>query len=76
MIQYSVIDLQAEIIDPEPKIVAASSPEKAAELILGVVLFRSGVHKDLRARILASYRPTKKHGASLFSGRKPTPSLN
>ena len=67
MIQYSVIDLQAEIIDPEPKIVAASSPEKAAELILGVVLFRSGAHKDLRARVYWQVPGQPKNMVRLYS---------
>jgi hypothetical protein len=51
MNQYRVIDLQTEIIDPEPKTVAAVSPEKAAEMVLGLQLVRSGAKKDLRARV-------------------------
>jgi hypothetical protein len=51
MNEYRVIDLQTETVDPEPKTVAASSPEKAAELALGLTLIRSGAKKDLRARV-------------------------
>lgn len=50
-IEYRVIDLQTETIDPEPKTVKASSPEKAAELVLGIELVRSGSKRDLRARV-------------------------
>lgn len=51
MNEFRVIDLQTEIIDPEPRIIQAGTPEKAAELVLGVQLFRSGAKKDLRARV-------------------------
>lgn len=48
---FRVIDLQTETIDPEPKTVKATSPERAAELVLGQQLVRSGAKKDLRARV-------------------------
>lgn len=51
MKEYRVIDLQTETIDPDPKTVTASGPEKAAEMVLGVLLIRSGAKKDLRARV-------------------------
>lgn len=51
MIKFRVIDLQGGTIDPEPKIVAAQSPERAAEQALGVSLVRSGARQDLRARV-------------------------
>ena len=51
MTEYRVIDLQTETIDPEPQTVSASSPEKAAELALGLELVRSGSKQDLRARV-------------------------
>ena len=51
MMEYRVIDLQTEVIDPEPKTVSSSSPEKAAELVLGLDLVRSGAKRDLRARV-------------------------
>lgn len=50
MLEYRVIDLQTEAIDPYPKTVTAASPEAAAEMVLGVRLFRSGHRQDLRAR--------------------------
>lgn len=56
MTEYRVIDLQTEAIDPNPKIVTASSPEAAAELVLGLKLVRSGNKRDLRARVY-SQRP-------------------
>lgn len=49
--EYRVIDLQTETIDPESITVQAHSPEKAAELALGLELVRSGAKKDLRARV-------------------------
>lgn len=49
--EYRVIDLQTETINPEPKTVMASSPEKAAEQALGLHLVRSGSKRDLRARV-------------------------
>lgn len=51
MNQYRVIDLQTEVVDPEPKTVTAASPEAAAEMVLGLLLVRSGAKKDLRARV-------------------------
>ena len=51
MTEYRVIDLQTETIDPEPRTVEAQSPEKAAELVLGLELVRSGSRRDLRARV-------------------------
>lgn len=51
MHEYRVINLQSETIDPEPQLVKSSSPEKAAELVLGTHLVRSGAKKDLRARV-------------------------
>jgi len=48
---FRVVDLQTEIIDTEPRIVKAASAEKAAELALGAQLVRSGVRKNLRARV-------------------------
>ena len=51
MIEYRVIDLQTEVIDPNPAVVKASTPEKAAEIALGVQLTRSGGRKNLRARV-------------------------
>ena len=51
MIEYRVIDLQTEVIDPNPPVVKAATPEKAAEIALGVQLTRSGGRNDLRARV-------------------------
>jgi len=49
--EYRVVDLETGGIDPEPKTVRASSPEKAAEMALGLELVRSGAKRDLRARV-------------------------
>lgn len=49
--EYRIIDLQAEVIDPEPKTVKAVTPEGAAKIALGVELVRSGSQRDLRARV-------------------------
>jgi hypothetical protein len=49
--EFRVIDLHTETIDPTPKTVKAASPEKAAELALGLELVRSGSKSDLRARV-------------------------
>jgi hypothetical protein len=51
MTEYRVIDLDTQTIDPQPRIVQASSPEHAAELVLGIKLVRSGHKKNLRARV-------------------------
>jgi len=48
---YRVIDLQTEIIDPNPRIVEASSPERAVELVLGLQLVSTGLRRNLRARV-------------------------
>jgi hypothetical protein len=53
--EYRVIDLQTETIDPEPKTVKAGSPEKAAELALGLELVRSGSKQDLHARVYCQH---------------------
>lgn len=34
-IEYRVVDLRTEVIDPEERIVTASKPEEAAEMVLG-----------------------------------------
>lgn len=51
MPEFRVIDLQTETIDPELRIVAAPSPEKAAEIVLGLKLVRSGAKRELKARV-------------------------
>ena len=49
--EYRVIDLQTEVRDPDPPTVTAHTPEKAAELALGVELVRSGRPSNVRARV-------------------------
>ena len=51
MIEFRIIDLRTELIDPNPKTVLAPSPERAAELALGLSLVRSGAKDNLRARV-------------------------
>ncbi|MDB5614646.1 MAG: hypothetical protein JWQ22_2299 [Devosia sp.] len=55
MTEIQVIDLQTETIDPNPKIVLAPSPERAAEIVLGVLLVRSGSKQHLRARVYSQH---------------------
>lgn len=55
MIEFRVIDLQTETIDPNPKAVVAQSPERAAEMALGLSLVRSGARRDLRARVYCQH---------------------
>ena len=54
MIEFMVIDLQTESIDPEPKTVFANSAERAAELALGLSLVHSGSKNNLRARVYST----------------------
>ena len=49
--EYRIIDLQTEVRDPDPPTVTAHTPEKAAELALGVELVRSGNPQNLRSRV-------------------------
>lgn len=51
MPHYRIVDLLTGITDPNAIIVSAPSPEKAAELALGVSLTRSGARQNLRARV-------------------------
>ena len=51
MTEYKIVDLRAETIEAEPRIVDAKSPEKAAEFLLGLQLVRGGQPHDLRARV-------------------------
>lgn len=51
MIEYRIIDLQIEAIDPEEIVVCASSPERAVRDALGIEVVRSGSRRDLRARV-------------------------
>lgn len=51
MTEYRVIDLNTQTVDPKPRVIQASSPEHAAELILGIKLVRGGHKKNLRARV-------------------------
>lgn len=55
MIEFRIIGLQTETIDPNPKTVVAPSPERAAELALGLTLVRSGAKQDLRARVYSQH---------------------
>lgn len=55
MTEFRIIDLQTETIDPAPKTVVATSPERAAELALGVKLVRSGAKQNLRARVYSQH---------------------
>lgn len=67
MPEYRVIDLQTETIDPEPRIVQAPSPEKAAEIALGVKLVRSGARRELRARVYWDQADGIKNMVRLYS---------
>ena len=51
MIEYRIIDLQVETIEPKEIVVCASSPERAVQDALGVEVVRSGSKRDLRARV-------------------------
>lgn len=55
MTEFRIIDLQTETIDPAPRTVVAPSPERAAELALGLSLVRSGAKQDLRARVYSQH---------------------
>ncbi|WEK05792.1 MAG: hypothetical protein P0Y65_05920 [Candidatus Devosia phytovorans] len=48
---YKVIDLRSTIIDPEPMMVTASTPEEAVRLQLDLELVRAGERGDLLARV-------------------------
>ena len=74
MMEYRVIDLQTEVIDPSPKTVQAKSPEHAAELVLGLELVRSGAKQDLRARVYCQHPGQPVSMVRLYtkvSNRKP-----
>lgn len=49
--EFRVVDLSKGIIDPNERIVAASSPEEAGQAVVGQELVRSGAKKDLMARV-------------------------
>lgn len=51
MTEYRVIDLRTGLIDPETVAIEASSPESAAEAVLGIRLVRSGAKANLKARV-------------------------
>jgi len=51
MPEYRIVDLLNSVIDPHAIVVNAPTPEKAAELALGVSLTRSGARRNLRARV-------------------------
>lgn len=51
MHEYRVVDLLTATVDFEPVTVTAENPEKAAELVLGVLLVRSGAERHLRAKV-------------------------
>lgn len=67
MNEYQVIDLRGGTIEPEPKIVLASSPEKAAEEVLGIHLVRSGARKYLKARVYWQNPGQPKNMVRLYS---------
>jgi hypothetical protein len=50
--EYRVFDLRHEIVDPDPRVVSGvRSPEEAARQALGLELTRSGLKRDLAARV-------------------------
>lgn len=51
MVEYRIIDLQVEAINPDEIVVCASSPERAVREALGIEVVRSGSRRDLRARV-------------------------
>lgn len=51
MPQCRVVELINAVIDPDSIIIEAQTPEKAAEIALGVSLTRSGALRNLRARV-------------------------
>ena len=51
MIEFRVIDLQSELVEPAAHFVKASTPEAAARKALGADLVRSGRPKNVRARV-------------------------
>lgn len=59
MSEFRVIDLRSEVINPEPLVVVAHSPEHAAEVALGLHLVRSGSHRNLCARVYFQHAGTK-----------------
>lgn len=46
-----IVDLLSDVLNPKEIVIDAASPEKAAELALGVSLTRSGARRNLRARV-------------------------
>lgn len=67
MIKYQVIDLRGDLIAAETTTVEASSPEKAAEAVLGIHLVRSGARKDLKARVYWQAPGQPKNMVRLYS---------
>ena len=51
MIEFRVVDLQSQTIEPVPQLIKASTPEAAARQALGVELVRSGRPSNVRARV-------------------------
>jgi hypothetical protein len=50
--EYRVFDLRTEVIDPDARVVTGvRSPEEAARQVLGLDLTRSGLKRDLAARV-------------------------
>lgn len=50
MPQYQVVDINA-VDEANSPLVHASTPERAAEIVLGVSLVRSGQKRNLRAQV-------------------------
>lgn len=52
VLAYRVVDLTTVVIDPVDTIIeGVSSPEDAARQVMGIDVVRSGVRKDLVARV-------------------------
>lgn len=49
--QFRVVDLRSDLIDPDERVVEATSPEAAATAVLGLDVVRSGSKRDLVARV-------------------------
>ena len=67
MVQFRVVDLRASDRNGDGHVVAADSPEHAAQLVLGVDLARSGQEDDRRALVYFEEHDGRGSSVPLFS---------
>jgi hypothetical protein len=73
MVQFRVVDLLTADRNGDGDVVAAESPERAAQMVLGIELVRDGKQGSARALVYFEEHDGRGSSVRLFSQRKSVP---